>query len=157
MGDTQQLAIPDDASKILRDKLRSLFLEMLPDDQLDDAIKKEWDAFFSKDTPAAMSWGWEAAYDSPHYPRKIVNDDRKQVSPFEHLVRGLLLEMAEAKARECLDEEARQLQWTGDAGKGEILARIVRHAAPELAKAAIEHLVAESVTKVVEVLGKRGY
>jgi hypothetical protein len=148
----QALAIPDGASKILRDKLRTLFIELIPEEKLDEAIKVEWDAFFDDNTAATMSWGWKAATETKNYKQVTVNDDRRHLSPFKRMVRSILLEIFEAALRDKLKEETDPFRYGNeDYAKGEVVTQVVKELGPELLDLAMRQLVENLVEKVRRV------
>lgn len=146
---SSELAIPEDASKILRDKLRSMFLELMPDEKLDEVLKAEWDKFFKDETEKTTSWGFGSVWNSgTSYNRKVLNDDMWGISPFKYMVRKLMVEMFRDKLTERLKDELQKMQWDDGRYSQTLTARVVAECAPALLKE-VTHAFIESTAQSI--------
>jgi len=131
MGETA-MTFPKDAGEIIRERLKASFLEMMPDDALDQLIRQQWEEFFApKDKgDRKPSWGYG--------PKD--REAEESISPFVLMVRNTLREIATEKIKSLLNEELNATQWN-NYDKGEILARIVKEAGPEIWRGALSSFV----------------
>lgn len=153
------LEIPDNASKILRDKLRTMFLELMPDDKLDEVLKAEWEKFFDDSTEKTMSWGFEAVWDGTGYKKKQLNNDQHAISPFKFMVRQIMLEMFRAKIKEKTEQELNQIEWdqNHEESTSTMVGQIVKECAPALVEQASRVFI-ENIARVIrEGVGQNRY
>ncbi len=143
------LEIPDNASKILRDKLRKMFLELMPDDKLDDILKAEWGRFFDDKTEKTTSWGFEAVWDGSGFNKNQLNNDMHAISPFKFMVRQIMLEMFRAKVKEKTEQELSQIEWASNSGEDStLIGEIVKECAPALFEQASRMFVEKIATTI---------
>ena len=141
---TTDIAMPADASKILQDRIRATFLELLPKEKLDELIKKEWDRFFSDESRGSYS----------HHERIP--------APFKVLVRKELNELFAEKLQkwihefqgslwECTEDGARMAFGKARLDKNDFFAGVVKEVAPSV----LDDLVATIVKSTVESMNAR--
>ena len=59
MADEQKsLSFPKDAGEIIRQRLKATFLEMMPDDALDQLVREQWQQFFAPKPKKEQRASW---------------------------------------------------------------------------------------------------
>jgi len=131
MGETA-MTFPRDAGEIIRERLKASFLEMMPDDTLDQLIRKQWEEFFqpkAKDE-RKPSWGYS----------QRDREAEESISPFVLMVRNILRDTAAEKIKSLLNDEMNATMWN-NYDKGEVLAKIVKEAGPSIWRGAMSSFV----------------
>jgi hypothetical protein len=136
--------MPADASKILQDRIRATFLELLPEEKLDELVKTEWDRFFTDSGEG-------------YYPSQ-----RKFPSPFKMMVRTELNKFFSERLEEWI-RVAQQGLWrcTEDGAsaafdkvrldRNEFFAGVVKEVAPSV----LDDLVGNIVKHTIETMQAR--
>ena len=130
-----ELAIPNDAGEILRDKLRKSFLEVMPQEQLDDIISTEWRKFFDKNTP-----------NDTYYYSSNNHDCYKDASPCTRLIRDEIIGHVRKQLEGIVERELANLTpWSNDKT---FLARVIEESRDSLANALYANLVQSAVQTI---------
>ena len=131
----QALTIPGDAANVLREKVKTIFLDLLPDNKLDEMVKGEWDRFFN-DQPKRDTYG---------------NIERGKTVPseFSKVIKDVLKEEIETRAREQLRAKIDEIiDWNGNTQNADLFAEIVNKVAPDLVKQVAAQFVANTLTNM---------
>lgn len=135
----ESLTIPKDAAQIMRDKVRTMFVELIPEGKLDEMIQAEWSHFFETHAEAKRSQSW--GYSSQAKP------DEANWSPFELMTRRLIREQMEEHVKEQVKAAVESISWNNEDGQ-EILAKIVKEAAPHIWEAAVGRMISEAANVI---------
>jgi len=139
------LSIPSDSADILREKLRTMFVELMPDEKLDEVLQAEWSAFMNDKTEKTTSWGFDIAWSSDQtYSRKPLNNDSHAISPIKNLIRTMILEMFTEAIKGRLQYELNELHMESVNGPGAVTSQIVKESADEILQAALRGVVGQA-------------
>ena len=142
---TTDIAMPADASEILRDRIRATFLELLPKEKLDELIKKEWDRFFSDEVNRFYS-----QHDKIPAPFKLMV--RKELNEFfTEKLQGWVREF-QGELWKCTEDGASVAFDKVRLDRSEFFASVVKEVAPSV----LDDLVGNIVKSTIESMRTRG-
>lgn len=146
MPDENKLEIPRDANTILRERLKGMFFDLIPEDKLDEMLQNEWDGFFSPQAKRPTSFGY-----SPysHQQDVKINADEAKISPFVLMTRKIIRELVEERLREILKEEIANVVpgWdNAPPNDPELLSKIVEKSAGQIWTHAVYAMVSSAAT-----------
>ena len=135
----KSLTIPKDAAQIMRDKVRTMFVELIPEGKLDEMIQAEWSHFFETHAEARRSPSW--GYGSRPKP------DEAQWSPFELMTRRIIREQMEEHVKAQVKEAVDKIAWgQHDEDGAAILSKIVKECSADIWETAMAKMVTEAAS-----------
>lgn len=120
----------------VRDKVRSTIMNLIPDEQIDALVKKEWDTFFER--PKQERW-----------------DNTEKFSPFQLMVRAETEKLIREKVKDEVEKEiSRFNQSTWETQGRKAVGELVQAYAPFVLKGISESLVVDCMQQIQQ---QRGY
>lgn len=126
---SNELSVPNLAEAI-RDKVRVSIVGMIPDNQIDGLVKKEWESFFLPSKP---------------------NNWSSDISPssFQLLVKAEIQKHMEQKVREAVDAELQKFNQTVYDAKGqEALKQMISLYAPSVLEGISTNIVNQTLQRI---------
>lgn len=128
-----EIAYPATTADLLRERVRKVLLDAVPDEALDTMLKAEWKAFFD---PIRQYGGGPLG----------------RPSPFQQLVAAEIRSQLEAVVKQAIASEIQQ-QYSPERGRNEIVGDIVKKMAPSI----LESVAEEFARKALQALRTGSY
>jgi len=129
------LAKPETFQDIVRDRVRKIIMDAVPDGQIDSLVKKEYDAFFED----RVSTG---------YHKEVIPSD------FKKMVQAEIKAMVESKIKEHVCARITN-KWDSDLHGNKLLEEVTKAYAPLAMQSVMENIVSVSLNKFRDQLMSR--
>jgi hypothetical protein len=129
-----EIAVPNLADTI-RDRVREQIVSAIPDEQINNFIKKEWAAYFER--PTLNNWG--------------NHKEEDKLSPFQREVRKYINEHICTKIKEAVDKEMKMFNestWNAEGKK--FIEQFVREYAPMAMHGISEMIVRNTMNQLTQ-------
>ena len=127
------LALKADAQDIIKEHVKKLFVELLPDDKLNSAIEDEFKKFFVVPKKEHRGPGWE------------YNQINLEVTPFEYMIRRELQNHFQKLVQAALEDMSNKCSYPGTSGDGyEAVQDIIKGCGEEVWKMTLAVIISNS-------------
>lgn len=132
---SSELAKPESFQDIVRDRVRKIIMDAVPDGQIDSLVKKEYEAFFEDRV-------------SSGYHKEVIPSD------FKKMVQVEIKAMVESKIKEYIGTKMTNL-WDSNTHGNKLLEEVTRAYAPVAMQAVMADIVSISLNNFRNQLASR--
>jgi hypothetical protein len=137
-----ELTRPDNIADMVRDKVKAALVEIIPQEQWDNLIKAEWEAFFKERTVSGYHSGSGRAETKPSLFTEMIHEEIKS-----HL---------KGKIKDRVQEELVGVSWDGKPeGDSLLFKEVVEACAPHIVRAFSREIISNMSMQIRTALGSQ--